>query len=511
MVPVPSYYFILITDNSPIPVNTPNSYFFRSFLVIFLAACFFLGLKEVLPKRIFAESKGPSKNVLIDSMLIDAFESESDSVLVTPNDTLADQKIVFEESLGVTFPEETLENYKGYQYLIPFYEQLYQLENNPNAKVRIAYYGDSMTDGDMIVQDIRSAFQNNFGGKGVGFVSISSESAASRSSILHEFSTNWKKQSYLTVKNPIRPFGVNGQVFFANHPSEDIWVKYTAGRYKNANVLDNPTIFYGSSDNLFGVVNYTIATDSVHKTLTAVNRLNTIILKKGSLKTLRLSFKNAQSVPIYGLNFDDGKGVHVDNFSQRGNSGIPISKFDPALMQAFQKKLNYNLIVLHYGTNVLNYGTKDYNWYSRSMTKTVNRLREGFPGASILIVSTADKATKYKTEMKTDSAVVPLTFAQRNYALKTQSAYVNLYTLMGGDGSIVKWVENEPVLANKDYTHFNIRGSKKVAGLLYQHLMKGYQDYKRLRNTANAVKPKIQKDTLLEIPIETKLEEVDEH
>ena len=39
-----------------------------------MAACFFLGLKEVLPKKIFAAAKGPSKNVLIDSMLIDDFE-----------------------------------------------------------------------------------------------------------------------------------------------------------------------------------------------------------------------------------------------------------------------------------------------------------------------------------------------------------------------------------------------------------------------------------------------------
>lgn len=492
-------------------MNTPKPYFFKSFFILLLAACFFLGLKEVLPKRIFAASKGPTKSVLIDSMLIDAFESELDSTTVVPNDTLADQKIVFEEALGVTFPEERMENYKGYQFLIPFYEQLYQLEMHQKGKVRIAYYGDSMTDGDMIVQDIRAAFQNAFGGRGVGFVSISSESAASRSSVLHEFSTNWKKQSYLNVKNPIRPFGANGQVFFANHPSEDIWVKYTAGRNKNTNILDNPTLFYGSSDNLFGLVNYVIDKDSIHKTLSAVNRLNTIILKKGSLKSLKLNFKNASAVPVYGVNFDDGKGVHVDNFSQRGNSGIPISKFDPALMQAFQKKFNYGLIVLHYGTNVLNYGTKDYKWYERSMTKTVNRLREGFPGASILIISTADKATKYKTEMKTDSAVVPLTLAQRNYALKTQSAYVNLYTLMGGDGSIVKWADNEPVMANKDYTHFNMRGSKKVAGMLYQHIMNGYQEYKRLRSSAKIANIKVQKDTLTETPIETKMEELDEN
>jgi hypothetical protein len=492
-------------------VNTPKSYFFRSFLIILMAACFFLGLKEVLPKKIFAAAKGPSKNVLIDSMLIDAFESEPDSVAITPNDTMADQKIVFEESFGVTFPEESMDSYKGYQYLIPFYERLYQLETSQNGKVRIAYFGDSMTDGDMIVQDVRAAFQNNFGGKGVGFVSITSESAASRGSVLHQFSENWKMQSYLNVKNPIRPFGVNGHVFFANDTNKDIWVKFGAGRARNTASLDNPTLFYGSSSNTSGYISYQLEKDTINKSLTANNLLNTIVLKNGNMKALKVNFKNAQSVPVYGFNFDDGKGVHVDNFSQRGNSGIPISKFDPTLMQAFQKKLNYNLIVLHYGTNVLNYGTKDYNWYARSMTKTVNRLREGFPGASILIVSTADKASKYKTEMKTDSAVVPLTNAQRNYALKTQSGFVNLYTLMGGDGSMVKWVEQELSMANKDYTHFNMRGSKKVAGMIYDQIMNGYQEYKRLRRTVKTVKPIAPKDSVIAQPVVPKTEETDEN
>ena len=154
-------------------------------------------------------------------------------------------------------------------------------------------------------------------------------------------------------------------------------------------------------------------------------------------------------------------------------------------MKAFQQKLNYDLIVLHYGTNVLNYGTKDYNWYDKSMTRTVNRLKECFPGVSILIISTADKASKYDIEMKTDSAVVPLSNAQKHYALKTQSAFVNLYTLMGGDGSMTKWVEEEPVMANKDYTHFNFRGAKKVAGLIYHQIDKGYEEYKKLKKNTN--------------------------
>lgn len=456
-----------------------KSYFFRSFLIVLLSAIFFLGVKRILPKRIFSEKPGATKNVLVDSMLLDAFEAETDSSHADIGDTLANQPITYYETNGIKFPEEQYEDYKGDQYLISFYEKLYQLETAQNGNVRIAYFGDSMTDGDMIVQDLRNNFQNRYGGKGVGFVAITSESAASRSSIVHEYSANWKMQSYLNVKNPLRPFGVNGHVFFANDTVKPVWVKYKNGKYTTQ--LDNPTLFYGSADNKKGEISYVVGKDTLHKKLVPDNVLNTLTLSQGGLKSVKVDFKSAGSIPVYGFNFDDGKGVHIDNFSQRGNSGIPLSNFDVTLMKAFQKKLNYDLIVLHYGTNVLNYGTKDYGWYEKSMTRAVNRLRECFPGVSILIVSTADKSTKYDTEMKTDSAVVPLSRAQKHYALKTTSGFVNLYTLMGGDGSMVKWVEEEPVMANKDYTHFNFRGAKKVAGLIYSQLSQGYDAFKILR------------------------------
>ncbi|OYU80603.1 MAG: hypothetical protein CFE23_08990 [Flavobacterium sp. BFFFF1] len=462
-------------------MSAPKSYFFRSFLIVLLSAVFFLGVKRVLPKRIFSEKAGATKNVLIDSMLIDAFEAEKDSAQAGIGDTLGNQPITYYATNGIKFPEEQYEDYKGNQYLISFYEKLYQLETAQNGNVRIAYFGDSMTDGDMIVQDLRNNFQHKYGGKGVGFVAITSESAASRSSVIHEFSSNWKMQSYLNVKNPARPFGINGHVFFANDTNHIAWVKYKSGKYTTQ--LDNPTLFYGSSENKKGEISYVVGKDTLRKKLVTDNLLNTLNLSQNGLKSVKVDFKSARSIPVYGFNFDDGKGVHIDNFSQRGNSGIPISNFDVSLMKAFQKKLNYDLIVLHYGTNVLNYGTKNYNWYEKSMTRTVNRLRECFPGVSILIISTADKATKYDTEMKTDSAVVPLSNAQKHYALKTASGFVNLYTLMGGDGSMVKWVEEEPAMANKDYTHFNFRGAKKVAAMLYSQLNAGYEQFKQLRKS----------------------------
>lgn len=467
-----------------------KSYFFQSFGIVLLSAIIFVGIKEVLPKKIFSEKAGATKNVVVDSLMLEAVaaQEKEEKVDKLAPDTLSKEPIVFKETEGIQFPTEKFESYKGYQYLVNFYEKLYQLETQQKGNVRIAYFGDSMTDGDMIVQDLRNNYQEVYGGRGVGFVSITSESAGSRGTISHQFSPNWKTQSYLNVKRPIKPFGVNGHVFFTKDTLKSTWVQYKANNTRFATSLDNPTLFYGSSNNKRGSISVAIDKDTVKviKKLLPNNLLNTVAITPNSIKGLKVNFVHTDSIPFYGFNFDDGRGVHIDNFSNRGNSGLPISTFNTNLMRAFNDKLGYDLIVLHYGTNVLNYGSYNYDWYDRSMSRVVEHLKECFPGVSILIISTADKASKYEMEMKTDSAVAPLSVAQKKYAIKTGSSFVNLYTLMGGDGSMVKWVDEQPAMANKDYTHFNFRGAKKVAGMIYNQLNEGYIEYKELRKKKQA-------------------------
>lgn len=464
---------------------------------------------QFLPRKIFTETPVATKNVVVDSLALEAVAEGENAP--AENDTLRDNtRINFEAVNGIKFPAESFDDYKGYQHLVVFYEKLLQLETKHQGNVRIAYFGDSMTDGDMIVKEFRSSLQSRFGGEGVGFVNITSESAPSRSTVSHQFSSNWKTLSYLNVKFPKKPFGVNGHVFFVKKDTvEPVWVKYKANNVRHLTMLNNPVLFYGKSGNTQASVNFITGNDTISKKLNPIKRVNTVSLGKGDLKSFKANFVKADSIPFYGFNFDDGKGVHVDNFSNRGNSGLPIATFNTEVMQAFNERLGYDLIVLQYGTNVLNYGSLNYTWYERKMSKVVAHLKECFPGTAILIISTADKSTKYDLEMKTDSAVVPLTRAQRKYAVNTEAAYINLYTLMGGDGSMVKWVEEVPARANKDYTHFNFKGAKQISDMIYNQLNTGYEQYKKLRGfkTPEPKAPEVKKqDSIIQKPDTTNAE-----
>ncbi len=462
-----------------------KSYFLQSFLIVLLATLFFLGLKEILPKRIFSETPKDNANMVIDSLLLDALADEKQLI---QNDSIKKDTL---SVVKTETPKKEVIPTSSNEYLTHFFEKLFSLETSQEGKIRIAYFGDSMTDGDYIVQDLRRLFQQEFGGKGVGFVSITSESATSRGTIKHSYSNNWKTQSYVNTKNPIRPFGVNGHVFFVKDSLNSTWVEYKASYQKNVSELYNPTLFYGSSNNKEAYIEvfYNGDTARVVKPLHTDRELNKLKLSDKNLKSIKMNFVNADSIAFYGINSDDNVGVYVDNFSSRGNSGLPLSLFKTSFMHEFDKELGgYDLIVLHYGTNVLNYGNLNYSWYERAMTKVVNHLRNCFPDASFLIISTADKSTKYGMEMKTDSAVVPLANSQLRYAETTRSGFINLYTLMGGDGSMVRWVEDEPALGNKDYTHFNTKGSQKIARFIFDELKKEYEHFKRNKSVKSFIK-----------------------
>ena len=459
-------------------MNASNdSYFGKAILFVALSIVVFLVFKQILPERLFTEKVEANENILMDSM---ALMAQSDTVAIKDVDIEADSMHTQVSGQGVDTIDTSLNPAlaaDGYQNLSRFYSKLHQLEQSKTGKVRIAYFGDSMNDGDYIVQDVRSQFQGKYGGEGVGFVAVSSLSAGARGSISHQYSKNWFSQSFVKVKKPQRPFGVDGQVFFAKDPGQIYWVRYKAQSQPHSTQLNAPTLFYGRGNNNKAYVTVSVDKDSViTKNLNASSLLNTLSLSSHNAKSMQVNFHKADSIPIYGFNFDNGEGVHVDNFSIRGNSGLPLSILNPSLMNAFDRELNYDLIILHYGANVLGYGTLNYSWYEKNMTTVVNNLHACFPNADVLIISTADKSSKIEGAMQTDPAVVPLANAQKNYARKTGSGYISLYEIMGGRGSMVNWVNDK--LANQDYTHFNGSGSKKVAKLIYGEIDKGYTKFK---------------------------------
>ena len=70
------------------------------------------------------------------------------------------------------------------------------------SPVRIAYFGDSMIEGDLITSDLRNSLQVAFGGSGVGYVPIHTVAADFRETIHETASANWQEYNLVSPKLP---------------------------------------------------------------------------------------------------------------------------------------------------------------------------------------------------------------------------------------------------------------------------------------------------------------------
>ena len=74
-----------------------------------------------------------------------------------------------------------------------------------------------------------------------------------------------------------------------------------------------------------------------------------------------------------------------------------------------------------------------------------------------------------------------LVAAQQKMAADNKVLFWNLYEAMGGENSMVAFVDAKPPLANKDYTHLNFLGGKRIASVFAKSLFVEVQNYEERR------------------------------
>jgi hypothetical protein len=430
-----------------------KNYFFIAFLTFLLSICAFYIFKILLPDKIFTEITAPSNNVAMDS---------------TMNCT---------GCLPDTVSTKKKDDAQPVHPLRRFFEKLFTLEKTKKGVVRVAYFGDSMIESDLMVYDVRKNYQDKYGGSGLGFAILSYLNKPS-GLLRQDYSSQWVTYTFLDAFPPVQ-IGVSGYVSITKNNAA-VWVHFS--HRKDSDVTPAPALaraelFYGRSNN--NNAKLTVIADrntSIITDLQTDKILNKQQLTFSTSEEFMLRFNNASGIPFYGINFADEDGVYVDNFPMRSSTGLPLSVFNADLMNAFQQELQYDLIILQYGLNVSPQNSR----YAQDMIKVVEHLKECFPGADILVISSPDRAKKYGMEMRTDNTLHELLEKQEEYAENSGTGFINLFQLMGGTGSMVKWVKAG--IAKTDYAHFNSKGSKIAADLIFKQMEEYYEEYKKENN-----------------------------
>ena len=363
-------------------------------------------------------------------------------------------------------------------------EKLLLLAQNKKVKIRIAWFGDSQIEGDFITQDVRNLLQNYFGKqKGVGFMPISSISSESRHTA--QLSTIGALQTR-NLKNE----NTSSNLFLSgySYTSPDLSIDFKDNTIKDPNQRSQKWLLYGKGDSIAIQQN-----DSIVK-YPAENHFNRVLLDQS--KSKRIKFKVMSNLtPLYGVSSEPESGLVLDNFSFRGVAGTELKKMNATLLKQLNKIGYYDLIVFQYGVNVMyKPNTTNFDYYYKGMKPMLKKFKRNLNKSDFLVLSCSDRAFKYENLWETAVGIDTLIGIQARLAYENRIPFYNFYESMGGKGTMVKWADSTVQQANKDYIHFNHRGSKAAAHLLFKALIKDYQ--KTVKKVALEKKPTPKKPAL---------------
>jgi lysophospholipase L1-like esterase len=497
----------------------------RVLLLLFYVACMTAVIMVLSPKEIEI-GDGLTMNVFstediwekdtttrqVDMSRFDDFANKVDSiekitqktgeVLVTTSTAQEDNSTVQKEKIepvkDIKFPVQFPDSINP-THLDHFFESLRHIYNDKSL-VRVIHYGDSQIEGDRISEYLRTRFQNKFGGCGVGLVPML-EKQAFRSTLTTSHASNWVRLAIYGNDAPKKRgasrFGLLGSAYRYSPKNKDSvvhaektyrsWVSFKETSIqtdiKNTQI-ENIKILYSSPTSK---INTDIKIDKDAKKDTIINQslgyANTFNIFEQNIPTkfkkLTINFESAEGAELYGVALDCNEGVAVDNVALRGSSGVEFTKIEKEFFRQQVKDMNVKLIILQFGVNVVPNVLSDYTFYENLFYQQLRYLKSLSPDIDILVVGVSDMSRKQGTRFVSYPNIEKIRDAQKRAAFKAGCAFWDLYQAMGGYNSMLSWVNNKPALGNKDFTHFTARGARVVGEMLYNALMKEYDNFKK--------------------------------
>lgn len=340
-------------------------------------------------------------------------------------------------------------------------QKLKDLQSGKKTKIRIAYFGDSMIEGDLLTQTLRQLLQENFGGSGVGFLTMHSNVSGFRTSASIRGS-NWTDTNFKSKSKD--NLYLSGHTYSGNGKGT-----YTDNTISGQSPVQ-VSIIYGNGNGTIGINGQSISVNGS-------DRVNRQVVSSGLENRIEVS--NNQLSEVYGVSFESESGVVLDNFSFRGITGVELNKVSDAFLQSIDKNNHYDLVVFQYGVNLMfRKNDTNYDYYGKNFDPIIKKFKKNFPTTDFLLVSSADRAFRYDGVYQSAKGLPNLLKVQADLAYNNDLAFFNLFQTMGGQNSIVEWAKQNPPLANKDYIHPNHKGAEILAKRIYDAMMNDFKRYK---------------------------------
>jgi len=342
--------------------------------------------------------------------------------------------------------------------------------------LRVLYYGDSQIENDRITSVFRNELQAKYGGTGRGLVPVENIYNTANNLILIP-SDNWETDAVISSAREPLDLGFLCKAFRIIHTRnrEDSltssWIKIKTLHDQTAGGYSVVSLYYRAS----GRSRVSLAMNNRHPVVQELqgNAVKELRIHLGQTpEILDLQFTTNGEITLYGLTLESPAGIMVDNIALRGMAYPGWSAMDTSRLKQMASLVDPALVILHFGINVVPYIASDYRYYKDYLTRELDVISRILPDIPVLMVSVSDMARKTEGLLASYPNLELILRVQKEAALEKGCAFWNLYEAMGGEGSMIQWVERQPPLGNTDYVHFTPLGADYVGSLLANQFMK---------------------------------------
>ncbi|MEW6087080.1 MAG: SGNH/GDSL hydrolase family protein [bacterium] len=392
----------------------------------------------------------------------------------------------------INYDKNKIENSES---LKVFYNKLENLKNTNKSKILIIHIGDSHIQADYFTGELRMLFHRYFGNAGLGIIFPYKLARTNSSSSYISFSNKKWKHDSIKNKHPEMTVGLCGISIETFAPGSEITINLKDNKDVDYS-FNKVTVFYEKDERAFGYF------------LNEAGRFNNtpgvfvdgsgefydVFRFDGPLKSVKLRTqqvnKNEDHFRFYGMLFENGYyGIIYNSLGINGATFDDFNNNESSIKQL--SVLSPDLLIISLGTNESLGKIINPENFNDSVNRFISKIKHYNPNLDILFTIPPDnlltrritdfaykkdksgKRVKEYYKKKVYLKNEKLGFIRNsiiNYALKNNYAYWDLYSIMGGDGSIEKW--HKKSLVQNDRIHFFKNGYELQGKLLFEAFLR---------------------------------------
>lgn len=404
-----------------------------------------------------------------------------------PSAVVAQTTVVDIDSLlqKYTFINTAANRIENDSTLYDFFLSLKQLEKTQQGTVSIAHIGDSHIQAGALTKPVRERLQGRFGNAGRGLIfpyQVARTNGPADFTSYSNIKWNAKRNAY---NNSTLPTGLAGHSIYSTDSSaiinlqlkglDTLYTPFTRVTLFHNSICDSNYCYriMDTAGRMYLPLSATLgSSDSVSEfVLEGPHPRFTILHDK--------QYNEQQSSLLYAMLLRNGfPGVLYHSIGVNGaeyRTYLNAEKFTTQIAS-----LQPSLIILAMGTNEA-YNAKNFQADSvrQQVNALITSLQQQCPQAKFIISVLPESLKGYRVKRRTYYRINPNVAAMRNILVETAAerklAWWDLYTIMGGEGSMVKW--HAAGMTDSKRIHFSPRGYQLQGELLYRALQESYDRF----------------------------------